>query len=91
MDERRTRHWSWLALFLFLITVSAGCEMPPSGGAAGTAARWPWTGYSTRSRKSACGGAGAETPLLSSATRSSFIASRSRRPGNRAPAPAYGR
>lgn len=38
MDERRTRHWSWLALFVFLVTVSSGCEMPQSGGGAGDAA-----------------------------------------------------
>jgi TolA-binding protein len=37
MDKRRTRHSSWLVLFLFLATVSAGCEMPQSGGVAGTA------------------------------------------------------
>lgn len=38
MDKRRTRHGSWFILFLFLVTVSAGCEMPPSGGASsGTA------------------------------------------------------
>ena len=37
MDTRRTRHSSWLALFLFLATVASGCEMPQSGGASGTA------------------------------------------------------
>jgi len=37
MDERRTRHWSWLALFLSLVTVSSGCEMPKSGGTSSTA------------------------------------------------------
>jgi hypothetical protein len=37
MDKRRTRHWSWLALFVFLATVSSGCEMPKSGGTSGTA------------------------------------------------------
>lgn len=37
MNERRTRHWSWLALFLSLTAVSSGCEMPQSGGSAETA------------------------------------------------------
>lgn len=37
MDERRTRHWSWLALFLSLVAVSWGCDMPKSGGTSGTA------------------------------------------------------
>jgi hypothetical protein len=37
MDKRRTRHWSWLALFLSLTAVSSGCEMPQSGGASSTA------------------------------------------------------
>lgn len=36
MDKRRTRHWSWLALFLSLTAVSSGCEMPQSGSSAGT-------------------------------------------------------
>ncbi len=38
MDKRRMRHWSWLALFVFLVTVSSGCEMPRSGATSETAA-----------------------------------------------------
>lgn len=49
MDKRRMRHWSWLALFVFLVTVSSGCEMPQSGGASGTAA--PSSDEAERTRK----------------------------------------
>lgn len=38
MNERRTRHWSWLALFVVLVAVSSGCEMPGSGGSSSGAA-----------------------------------------------------
>lgn len=31
MDRSRTRHGSWLALFLLLAPVVAGCEIPQTG------------------------------------------------------------
>ena len=49
MDKRRTRHWSWLALFLSLTAVSSGCEMPQSGGSTETAA--PSSDEAERTRK----------------------------------------
>jgi TolA-binding protein len=50
MDKRRTRHWSWLALFLSLTAVSSGCEMPQSGGSTETAAA-PSSDEAERTRK----------------------------------------
>jgi uncharacterized protein HemX len=36
MDKRRSRHASWLALALILVTVSWGCQMPQSRGTSST-------------------------------------------------------
>ena len=32
MDKQRTRYAPWLALFLILVTVSVGCEIPQGKG-----------------------------------------------------------
>jgi len=37
MDRSRTRHGSWLALFLLLAPMVSGCEIPQTGSASGTA------------------------------------------------------
>lgn len=50
MDKRRTRHWSWLALFVFLATVSSGCKMPETG-AVGAAAPSSSSDEAERTRK----------------------------------------
>ena len=36
MDKRRSRHASWLALFLILVTMCWGCQMPQSRGTSST-------------------------------------------------------
>ena len=37
MDKSRTRHGSWLALFLLLAPLVSGCEIPQTGSVSGTA------------------------------------------------------
>lgn len=50
MNTGCTRHWSWLALLLVLVTVASGCEMPQSHGTSGTAAA-PSASEAERTRK----------------------------------------
>lgn len=50
MDTSRMRRGSWLSLFLVLLTISSGCEMPQSHGTSGTAAA-PSASEAERTRK----------------------------------------